>query len=121
MIGFFAFFFLSSKSSFFAFSSRQSSLWCNFYCMVNSGMLFPSRCRVTDTDICVAKYATKCIGKIGARHKAAAARCIDLLLTFLELDLDHIAASIFESIKGISSSVFNNCSQVFFGFNVFIK
>ena len=56
---------------------------------------------VMDTDICVAKFATKCIGKIGTKHKSAANGCLDILLSLLDLDLDHIVACVFESIKDI--------------------
>lgn len=53
-------------------------------------------------DVCVARYAVKCVGKIGTKYKDATNSCLDILLGLLDLELDHLSASIFESIKGIS-------------------
>ena len=61
---------------------------------------FFNRYSVMDSDICVAKFAINCIGKVGIKCKFAATSCLDILVELLSLDLDYTIPSIFEAIKG---------------------
>ena len=53
-----------------------------------------------DANVCVAKFATKCIGRIATKHKSAAASCLAFLMKLLRLDLGHVVACVFEAMKG---------------------